>query len=138
MLGLHIRNDVSEYAFKNSYKISRIIIHDKYNESTSENDIAILKLNKQAMLNVNVSIICLPITKTDVYLNRTASITGWGLSNNINNTNSQIKLQQTTVTLIKNDEKRCEMHLNKYNKNSMFCAINAEEHSNACSGDSGI
>ena len=103
MLGLHIRNDVSEYAFKNSYKISRIIIHDKYNESTSENDIAILKLNKQAMLNVNVSIICLPITKTDVYLNITASITGWGLSNNINNTNSQIKLQQTTVTLIKND-----------------------------------
>ena len=134
VFGLHIRNDISEYALKNSYKIINIKIHPNYNQSTSDNDIAILKLIKNVHLNENISTICLPNQETsDKYINRNALLTGWGLSNNTINT----ELQQTSISLIDNDDKMCKSYLNNLNKESILCAVNSENHSNACSGDSG-
>lgn len=136
VFGLHQRNDISEYALKNSYKLAHIQIHSSYNQTTSENDIALLSLNRNVQLSENISIICLPNANTNIvqHLNANAVLTGWGQSNNSTNTD----LQQTLISLVNNDDKKCKNYLKniKY-KESVLCAINSEFHSNACSGDSG-
>lgn len=51
-----IRNDGTEQA----YLVKRIIIHPKYISETQDNDIAILQLDKPAVLTRAVKLACLP------------------------------------------------------------------------------
>ena len=51
-----IRNDGTEQA----YLVKRIIIHPKYISKTQDNDIAILQLDKPAVLTQAVKLACLP------------------------------------------------------------------------------
>ena len=96
-----------------------------------------MKLNKDVLFNNKVSPICLSdIKNKDTYINMNLTIAGWGYNKNTNNLTS-INLQQATVTLIKNTDERCEIYLNDYNRNLMYCALNTVHHSNACLGDSG-
>jgi chymotrypsin len=138
--GLHLRTDVSSYAMNNSYKVSNIFVHENYKQTTLENDIAILKLEKPVKLSSNVTAICLPerLNKTEKkYLNKTGIVTGWGLKS-YSETSKQ--LQQTLLTILDNGDTRCSKFLNEFNKETMFCAMDrwsTRLNSNVCSGDSG-
>lgn len=88
MLGLHFRNDVSENVLQNSHKITGFSIHEEYNQNTTENDIALLQLDKEVTFNEQILAICLPDSESD-YLNRDALITGWG-SNSANSVQLQV------------------------------------------------
>ena len=133
VVGLHVRNEVSEGVLKNSHKISEMTIHKKYDRKTAENDIALLKLDKVVIFSEKILPICLPdLNSKEDYLNRDALIVGWG-----RNTNNSADLQQTIITLIANSNENCKAYLNANKKYLMYCALNSENHSNACTGDSG-
>lgn len=55
-LSFHIRDDGTEQ----TYLVKKIIIHPKYAPKTQDNDIAILQLDKPAMLTRAVKLACLP------------------------------------------------------------------------------
>ena len=53
VVGIHLRDDVSNYAVQNSYTINAIKIHQEYDQSTSHNDIALLTLSKSITFKSN-------------------------------------------------------------------------------------
>ncbi len=133
VVGLHVRNEVSERVLKNSHRISKMILHEKFDRKTIENDIAILKLDKEIIYSDKILPICLPdLNSRGDYLNRDALIAGWG-----SNSNNSANLQQTIITLIANSNEKCKAYLNTNKKDLMYCALNSENHANACTGDSG-
>lgn len=79
--GLHERTDISTYAFKNTYSVSKIITHEDYNNITTENDIAILVIENPVKLSVNITPICLPINNNSkTYFGKDSIVVGWGIN----------------------------------------------------------
>lgn len=133
--GLHIRTDVSEYAFRNSIPVNKITVHSEFNPVTLENDIALLTLARYVIINSNVSLACiLPEDETSNAINGTiARVAGWG-SNSIGSD----KLQQTNLTLLENKDLKCERYLEGHvDASGIYCALHLEnsQMSNVCLGD---
>ena len=58
-------------------RASKLIVHSAYNKpSLINNDIALIKLDKPALLNSHVSTVCLPSSNVNVSLESTCFITG--------------------------------------------------------------
>lgn len=133
VVGLHIRNDVSDQAFQNSLMVQRIVLHENFNENSLENDLAILCLSEPVSFSSNVSIICLPTDgNADDKEKRDVIVAGWG-----NNNQKLLTLQQTRLTLINNENDQCGRYLRNVNLKNFYCALNRSFNkvSNACSGD---
>lgn len=65
---------------------SKIIIHPAYSEQTSENDIAIIRMNKRVAVSIQLHPICLPCEKINI-TGQNVTVAGWGAtaeSNEIN------------------------------------------------------
>eukprot|EP00794_Sanderia_malayensis_P006701 gene6701-7463_t len=58
VLGEHIRDKVE--GPEQSFKVTQIVRHPDYDPSTKDSDIALLRLDKEAQLNKQVSLACLP------------------------------------------------------------------------------
>ncbi|KAG1662795.1 Complement C2 [Nymphon striatum] len=75
------QKDLMEWG-KNSenLKVSKFVIHEHFNVSTLENDIALLELEEEVALSEDVKIVCLP--RQEVQLSRqsvrNSSVAGWG------------------------------------------------------------
>lgn len=133
--GLHIRTDVSEYAFRNSIPVNKITVHSEFNPVTLENDIALLTLARCVIISSNVSLACiLPEDETSNGIDGTiARVAGWG-SNSIGSD----KLQQTNLTLLENKDLKCERYLEGHvDASRIYCALHFEssQMSNVCLGD---
>ena len=120
--GIHIRTDTSDYALKHTYNVSKIIVHEKYAQNRSENDIALIVLSRPVTITSNVSFICLPEMRgsIDSYIGKSAISTGWGLTDNME---SARLLQQTSMDILENSDAQCKQFLSNYSTSSMYCAM---------------
>ena len=134
VVGLHVRDDVTEYAFSNSIPVNKITVHAEFNPNTLENDIAILTLAKYVIMSSNVSVVCLlPEVKSYESNATVARVAGWG----VNSLDSK-KLQQTEMTVLDNGDLKCSRYLKDHlDSSKIYCAlhVNNTHVSNVCLGD---
>ena len=131
VVGLHSRDDVSNYILKSSYTVDSILLHNNFNESTLDNDLAILTLTNRVSFNSNVSVICLP-EPLSIRQSQTVLVAGWG-KNRVNSN----KLQQISLNLLENKNDKCKKYFQQVSPDNFYCAIGMEQKSlsNVCSGD---
>ncbi|XP_041863007.1 granzyme B-like [Melanotaenia boesemani] len=85
--------------------------HEKYNATTFQNDIMLLKLTSKAKFTTSVKPIALA-DKDDITLPTSCLVSGWGQTNRENNLNSYV-LMEVNVTLI---------HNKISNENNVYCS----------------
>nr|XP_020477827.1 complement factor I isoform X1 [Monopterus albus] len=116
--------------------VKDIIIHHRYNASSYENDIALVKLEKLPFLekcfedNPAISAICVPWSTQLFQLNHTCSISGWGRTKD--GKASQVLLW-ANVSLIEG----CDRFYKNRFKPGMMCAGDLQGSVDSCQGDSG-
>jgi hypothetical protein len=105
--------------------VSQIIIHPKWNFTSKENDIAILKLNTSIFMDdMNIAKICLPkVTKLQQVrypiLHSSLVAIGWGITT-WEDFITPMYLRQVTLEAIDNTESKCNNIIK--NINLQFCA----------------
>ena len=138
LAGLHIRNDLSAYAKRNTYKVRKLIVHEDYKQSTSENDIALIVLARPVELSENVSLVCLPfdlVNKTGSVARSNLTFVGWGMDEH---QRAALELKKTTMNILDAETSdKCSNYVNERNRERIYCAMSARNNSNVCSGDSG-
>ena len=114
-----IRVRLGEYDFETegeteaqTFNLQSMKMHEQYNPQTFENDIAILKLDRNAVFSKSVQPACLPVQPNFDYTNTRATVTGWGTiyfggpSSNI--------LQEVSIPIWRNSE--CAKNYGKLNR----------------------
>ncbi|XP_066930366.1 chymotrypsin B-like [Clytia hemisphaerica] len=117
---------------------SELKIHPMFNRRTYDNDIALIKLNKPAVLTDKVNIACIPpnaVSPKPVLAGRNCFVSGWGLKSS---TLATRYLLHGDVPIITNAE--CAKKMNQVNLNggvtdNMLCA--GGDGKASCHGDSG-
>ncbi|XP_038046265.1 complement C2-like isoform X2 [Patiria miniata] len=132
-----------------------LIRHEEYNDQSLDNDIALLRLSRNATLSPNVRPICMPQpTMQDAVIysqNGDAFVAGWGTTDpyeldNCKDTPLRTSplLKQLAVTVRTDEECRnsftnhfkCSI-VTAYKPDIAFCAGDPEGNQDACRGDSG-
>ncbi|XP_065673499.1 serine protease 1 isoform X2 [Hydra vulgaris] len=131
ILGEHIQ---SENENKQRNDIKRIIVHQKFDEITYNNDIALVELLSPAILNDSVNVISLPAFKDLERPNKMCTVTGWGQTNDQNK--AEI-LQKVNVPIVKFATCNGPLSYKKKLTSNMFCAGYINGSFDACEGDSG-
>lgn len=113
--------------------VEKIFVHENFNASILQNDIALLKLKEPILFNAYVSPICL--TNSDFPTNTSCYVTGWGQPGP--RAPSQKILHETTIPLL--DHGVCKTHFRKVNPvtSTMRCAGKLGQSQGSCKGDSG-
>ncbi|CAH1102875.1 unnamed protein product [Psylliodes chrysocephalus] len=114
-------------------KIEEIIVHEQYDGTTFENDIALIRLDDEVKFNTNVIPVCLPTEDLLEYrfLGEKVEIAGWGLDS------SEVPSQILKfVTLPIRDRCVCEGIFNQTVDERQLC-IGVETGEDTCQGDSG-
>ncbi|XP_050680302.1 trypsin-1-like [Leptidea sinapis] len=131
-------------------KVAAIIRHLRYNPSTYDNDIALLKLDERLDLSnalkkrtgnaeesddsdVGARPVCLPPAGVS-YMDQTGMVSGWGTTEEGGSVSST--LQEVNVPIISNSACRDTTYGNRITEN-MLCAGYDEGGRDACQGDSG-
>ncbi|XP_071743980.1 transmembrane protease serine 11A [Lepeophtheirus salmonis] len=127
-------------------EINKIIIHEKFSIEKSGaivNDIALVKFKKdfskileQQNKPRKFMPICLPMNQSK-YVNREASIIGWGLLDFKNKSSIAFDgLKEAKVNILSNQDKRCKkIVFSNSDPSKILCAY--RENYDACEGDSG-
>lgn len=138
ILGLHHLNDSSNYAISNTYRVSRLVVHENYKQKNPNFDIALIELEKPVTKSPLVRSICLPnaTVKPESIVDRYAVVAGWGRSNPYSRPDTQRNLQHTVLKII-NGHKLCSKHLQSFDYTNLYCAhdTNEKRNSNVCIGD---
>lgn len=116
-----------------TFTLASMKIHERYDDATFENDIAILKLNGVATRSESVWPICLP-PASEQFTNRRAFVIGWGTIYFGGPTSST--LQEVNVRVWENSQ--CAANYAELDRNvldTMLCA--GETNRDSCQGDSG-
>ncbi|XP_038839203.1 chymotrypsin B-like [Salvelinus fontinalis] len=113
-------------------KPAKVFTHPKWNPSTINNDISLIKLSTPAVLNTNVSPVCLAETADVFAPGMTCVTSGWGLLR-YNAINTPNLLQQAALPLLSNEQ--CKEHWGSSISDVMICAGGAG--ATSCMGDSG-
>ncbi|XP_077485540.1 complement factor B-like isoform X2 [Amblyomma americanum] len=122
--------------------VESIVIHKEYNNSTFQNDIALLRLRDEIVYEKSVRPICLPPLKKENGKNssvkrKTAFVIGWG-ADTANNLKSTDSLMQLKMEIGSRDEcnKSVQGHPGKvYPEQGLICAKSVK--GDTCNGDSG-
>lgn len=78
-LGRQSQNGANEYEVKRP--VSEIIIHPRYNDTTLDSDIALLKLHSPVAFSPHIRPICLASNSSRFYNPTSCWVTGWGKDN---------------------------------------------------------
>ncbi|XP_029705493.1 transmembrane protease serine 2-like isoform X2 [Takifugu rubripes] len=78
-LGRQSQNGANKYEEKRS--VSEIIIHPQYNDTTLDNDIALVKLHSPVTFSDHIRPICLASNSSQFYNPASCWVTGWGKDN---------------------------------------------------------
>lgn len=78
-LGRQSQNGANKYEVKRS--VSEIIIHPRYNDTTLDSDIALVKLHSPVALSDHIRPICLASNSSQFYNPTSCWVTGWGKDN---------------------------------------------------------
>ncbi|KAF4092944.1 hypothetical protein AMELA_G00025950 [Ameiurus melas] len=122
-------------AYKQKSSTSNIIIHQGYDHTTNDNDIALVQLSSSVNLNDYVMPVCLAASSSSFPGGTNAWVTGWGSIGSMNLPSPQT-LQEVEVPIVSNSD--CA---NGYGTGSitdnMMCAGLAQGGKDSCQGDSG-
>ncbi|KAJ8318070.1 hypothetical protein KUTeg_003161 [Tegillarca granosa] len=147
-LGIHNNSGFSEEKSEQEFRISQVIRHPGYNDINPvyrfDNDIALVKLDRQVIYTDFVSPVCLTLDR--LFDGEECIISGWGRIKRPSPTATENKidpsawpgvLQQTTVPIIDwNKCSRLEAYMDKLTQN-MMCAGYRDGQKDTCQGDSG-
>jgi len=126
----------TDYDHIQTFKVKKILVHRQYDERTTANDIALLKLEKRidfSQYGGTVSPICIP-KQAETYYGEKVIVAGWGLLNE--NGNQADKLQKVELDVLSMHACRKEFGYHKTQITSrMLCTYG--ERQDACQGDSG-
>ena len=119
--------------------ISEIHFHPRYNPSTFDSDIALIKFTKQAIYTDYAIPVCLPTSLSDLALSNagnTGRVSGWG-ARKANKTHPAKRLHTVQVPIV--GHKTCQAnHAPTYViSTNMLCAGRIDGKGDACQGDSG-
>lgn len=114
--------------------VSQIIPHEAYDPSTSDNDIALLKLSQPVNLNARVALISLN-TEDNLVAGTPAMVTGWG--DLADGGQGPDTLHQVEVPLISNATCNAPDYYDGAITANMLCAGYPQGGKDACQGDSG-
>ncbi|XP_074648857.1 ovochymase-like [Tubulanus polymorphus] len=115
-----------------TFKPTKIIVHEKYNSRKTDNDIALIRLSKPAQVNDHVDVACLP--EKDVSEGHMCYTTGWG---DTKGTCCTGKLKQAMVPIVGKQICNSYDFYNGAITDNMICAGYTEGGHDACQGDSG-
>ncbi|KAL6481469.1 hypothetical protein MHYP_G00095490 [Metynnis hypsauchen] len=135
IVGEHIR--LKKEGTEQIRKVSKVLIHPLYNHTTTDSDIALLRLHRNITLDSHVVPICLPPAKGtfDRTLGavRMSTVSGWGRLAQFGP--PAIVLQRLEVPRVPLEN--CRAHTGLRVTNNMLCAGFKEGGHDACQGDSG-
>ena len=118
------------------FKVTKILIHKRYNAKTNRYDVALLKLAQPVKIGQGVDLVCLPDLNLPLPIDdpgKKCFITGWGtLSAGGSQPN---KLMQASVPLVSAD--RCKKAYPGQIHKTMLCAGLDKGGVDSCQGDSG-
>ncbi|XP_023145342.2 plasminogen activator, urokinase a [Amphiprion ocellaris] len=120
--------------------VEKLIIHQNYNDSNYNSDIALVKIKSRnggcAVRSSTVRTVCLPPLHTQLPAGFTCSIAGFGKESFELPRFSQY-LKQADVKLLSNAECSSELQYGNRITENMFCAGSPDSSTDACKGDSG-
>ena len=120
-------------AARTGIDVARFIIHPDWNDSTNDNDVALIELESPMSLSVGTAqAIDLPLGRPAV--GSTALITGWG--------NRSTTIQDYPDSLYKANvevfsDEYCDSYYGSYSGDLMVCATASDFSRDTCQGDSG-
>lgn len=121
--------------------VSAAIIHENFNRTSHENNIALLVLTEPFILSYSIGIICIAAFRNEVNLGSKCTVAGWGKTGSSPEDKQQEDLKKVDVDIY--HHKRCEIQLRwagmgkNFNlSDSFLCAI-GENGEDTCDGDGG-
>lgn len=129
----------SELLPHEDYEIERKEVHSEYKPSTFQNDIALVRLNRDVTYREHIIPVCLPSLNED-FIGQKAIVIGWGRTAH-GQVATPSKLQEVEVEVI--SAKRCQEWFKSNNrKETIFlkefiCAGRESGGKDSCQGDSG-
>uniref|UniRef100_A0A8C4WSY1 Coagulation factor VII n=1 Tax=Eptatretus burgeri TaxID=7764 RepID=A0A8C4WSY1_EPTBU len=115
-----------------SIRVSKVLVHSMYNEYTYDNDIALLKLSKVALLSRYIVPICLPEPLYPLPVGSLLVVSGWGSTTA---RQGSIGLRSANIRLV--SFQQCSRRSRFVVTQNMLCAGGGTAGRDACSGDSG-
>lgn len=122
----------NSHPYEQTRGVEQVIMHSKYNQYNLNNDIALIKLDKEVDVTKMVKPACLPKLFEPLPAGTMCYTTGWG---NVQGTCCDQKLKQTMVPVIGNSD--CDGYYPGQITDNMICAGYVEGGQDACQGDSG-
>jgi serine protease 7 (enterokinase) len=111
-------------------KVSKIVLHPQYNDRTSTNDIALMKLASPLTYSQNVVAACIPSTPATP--GATVYVTGWGTTS----AGGAVQTQLREVTQTLGSDAKCVAEW-RFTAASQICAGLVNGGKDTCQGDSG-
>ncbi|XP_034465522.1 plasminogen activator, urokinase a [Hippoglossus hippoglossus] len=138
-LGKSATNDTDPVR-EQSFTVEKLIVHQKYNKSSFDNDIALLKIKSRsggcAVRSASARTVCVPPSHTQLPAGVKCSIAGYGKENHSAWQFSKI-LKQAEVNLLSQTDCKSELYYGDRITKNMICAGSPDWSTDACSGDSG-
>jgi len=136
LLGEHDYTDSTETDSIRS-DISEVVIHPRYDESTTDYDFSLVKLSEPVDFSQHPHIrpICLPADDSETYADFDAIVTGWGTTSSGGSTSA--KLREVVVQVLSNEQCRKTEYASSEITDQMLCAGVDKGGKDACQGDSG-
>lgn len=133
-VGAH-RKEVKEEGVTQEFTVSQVVKHSQYNPTTNANDMALVKLDRPAILGTGVGLVCLGNDSFHLPLddlNNQCLISGWGTLES--GGQQPDTLQEVLVPLV--SKPVCEQAYPNLH-DSMLCAGFQLGGKDSCQGDSG-
>ncbi|NWI66162.1 PRS57 protease, partial [Todus mexicanus] len=132
VLGAHRLDEPEES--QQIFSITESIAHPRYDPSSADNDIRLLKLNRSATLNKYVKQIRLPSPRVDLKPGTVCRVVGWGDTSNFGD--QPAALMETSTTIVKRRVCRT-LWRGKVSANMLCGASRNATLQGVCTGDSG-
>jgi len=117
-----------------SIKVERVIRRADYSESNVDNDIAILRLEREVVFSSSVVPACLPTDPSRTYAGVTSYVSGWGTTQEGGRVSDVLKVTEQTI-LSSTDPDCVRGSQDSPVPNSKMCAY--RQGTDSCQGDSG-
>ncbi|XP_020608503.1 anionic trypsin-like isoform X2 [Orbicella faveolata] len=132
-LGAHKQSEMT--GTEQDFTASKVIMHPAYHKPIGmSHDIALLKLDRPAVLTRFVNLACLPQAVAAPVEGKKCWITGWGRTSSVGGSSGKV-LQQASVPIV--GRNRCEFTYLGQIHDSMICAGLDRGGIDSCQGDSG-